>query len=246
VSQLFGDNEIHDPFSFEGDLEAAQEDALEEATDSPKVNGQSESAEDELQQRNPFDDVQGGGLFADDNFDTEHVADPESQGYTLLPDEDPVNGRNGTVDRPEERESLAEPSRDGPPASTDRLRTAFSQVQSYPSDAEIGLELVAQEIIESSAPDLPASPTQQNPSGTNWRSSLDAGEEFNFGKLKEDGLFNPPPPTPVPAVDNPVGQESHCIPSGEESGKDDSFNALGLTGSKGFVTEKRLWGLIRR
>ena len=231
VSQLFGANEMHDPFSFVQDREVAQEDPVPHSLQDPEGNGEAQQAVDEGQQRNPFDDIEGGGLFADDYIDTDQRPDPESQGYTLLPGENiTVNGAHDHHHPEYPEESFAEPSHDVPAASPSQHSTgfvsAFSQVQPHPSDSVRGPEIVAQEVSESSTSEqierqVTNESTQKNPSGREWSSSLDAGEEIlNFGEVEDDRSFNPLPPEPQ---QHPFGEDI-------EGG---GFDAPGLTGSNG-------------
>ena len=231
VSQLFEGSDTHDPFLFAQAPEMTQEESVVHSMQDPEGNREAEPEPDELQQRNPFADVEGGGLFAEDNIDTDQRPDPESQAYTLLPDEDiPVNGSLNHKHPEFPEESSAEPFHDIFAASSTQHNSgfvsAFSQIQSHPSDTETSLEIVAQEIIEFSAPEqierqVASESAQQNRPARELWSSFDAGEEIlDLGKVEDERSSDPPLPE---SQENPFGEEV------EGSG----FDITGLTGPKG-------------
>jgi len=228
VSQLFEGSDTHDPFSFAQAPEMAQEDPVVHSIQEPD---EAKPEMDEVQQRNPFADVEGGGLFAEDNIDTDQRPDPESQAYTLLPDEDiPVNGSLNRHHPEHPEESSAEPLHDDPAASSTQHNrgfvSMFSELQPHRSATETSLEIVVPKVIEFSEPEqiepqVASESAQQNPPGREWWSSLDGGEEIlDLGKVKDEGSSKPPPPE---SQENPFREEV------EGSG----FDAPGLPQPKG-------------
>jgi hypothetical protein len=159
-----------------------------------------DSSQNEQYQRNPFDDwpedpESGDGFFGSQSPNLANRPDPESQGYTLLQDNDPPETGSTSADVDDAKEGHTEdnfnifstsPQRQDP--TTGKV-AAFSQVQGSISQGVAGFEFAGHQLVDPSNPVLQEMQTEMNvehesgntnPSDNKWW-GVTENEEFNFG-----------------------------------------------------------------
>lgn len=174
-------------------------------------------------------------MFGDETFDIDDRPDPESQGYTLLQNNE--DGANNNSFDPEMGNSSADvhdaQQADNMPSSHESQRdshqdnhvAAFSQIHEPLSQGVTGLEFVAHQLIDPSetVPQEMASQTSVpaelgEVSGERWWSSNENGERFNFGQQDEEQ-------NPGNELESSYDVSQH-FPVKEEDSQEDLFSQL--------------------
>ena len=159
-------------------------------------------------QRNPFDDLEdpesGDGFFGSHADHLDNRPDPESQGYTLLQDnDDPEGSTNADVHGTKEGHAedkfnqYSFSTQQQAEQSTEKVNT-FSQVQE--SEGVTGLEVVSHQLVDPSVP-VPKEIESGNSighdngidhtSGEDWWGSGENDQDFNFGGGEnQSNVFN--------------------------------------------------------
>lgn len=159
-----------------------------------------ESGGFQLYQRNSFDDLEdpesGEGFFGSQIDELDNRPDPESQGYSLLQDNEDPEGNvrtdvhdakeghiedkfnNGHSFSPQQREQ-----------STDKVN-AFSQVQGSISESVTGLEIAAHQLVDPSNPvpkGIESESSAEHAKGfeDKWFGSSENDQDFNFGGAED-------------------------------------------------------------
>jgi len=196
--------------------------------------------ENDSSRRNPFEGLSedpefGESMFGDGKFDIDDRPDPESQGYTLLQNDDD-DGANDDPFDPEMGHTSADvhdaQHADNMPSFHESQQdthhdyhvAAFSQVHESLSQGVTGLEFVAHQLVDPSET-VPQGMTSQTPApasageaGERWWSSNENAEQFNFGQQDEEQN-----PSNLFESSNDVSQH---FPVKEEDSQEDPFSQL--------------------
>jgi len=176
-------------------------------TENPEET-QFQLGEEDSPPRNPFDAVSedpefGQSIFGTEGaFDAEDRPDPESQGYTLLQNEDDcanddqfdpeMGNTSADVHDAQQGDNMTSSHESQQNNHHDEQVAAFSQVHEPLSQGVTGLEFVAHQLVDPSD-DVPEEMSserldqkdREDESGERWWSSNEIGEKFNFGQQEE-------------------------------------------------------------